>query len=247
MTTKAGTVLVVEDDSKIRDHIVQILEFEGFTTSGVDSVRAGLQHFSRTVPDVVVSDILMPESDGLDLVVALRARQESRLTPIIMLTAMSQREWQRRFMELGADDYITKPFTASELVGAVQTQFKRLAWRAADKGSVSARVVAYEFDGLMFDPVRRVVHFASGHEESLTVSESRLLLTFLDHPRQGLSREMIFESMGRRYAPLDRTVDVLITGLRRKIEDQDGKRARLVTIRSVGYMLDVPVKRVNLT
>jgi two-component system OmpR family response regulator len=246
MTAASRTVLVVEDEAEIRDRIQRILDFEGFSTMGAASIREGLRLCMEQQPDVVVSDIMMPQSDGLDLISVLRARKESRLTPVIMLTALAQREWQRRFMELGADDYITKPFTAEELVGAVQTQCRKLDWRDTAAMPSATRVVAYRFADRLFDPVQRTLTLPNGEEETLTVTEARLLLALLDHAQQGLSREDIFEQMGRRYSPPDRTVDVLVGRLRRKLGDDEKNPTLIVTIRSVGYMLDAEAKRVSL-
>lgn len=246
MDAHARSVLVIEDESEIRERVMRILEFEGYATLGADSIREGLRVFMEEEPDVVISDILMPHGDGLDLVSVLRARSESRLTPVIMLTALSQREWQRRFMELGADDYFTKPFTADEIVGAVQSQCRKLDWQATAAIPAASQVVAYKFDGRLFDPVRRTVTLPSGEIETLTVTEARLLLTLLGSAQQSLSRETIFEEMGRQYAPLDRTVDVLVGRLRRKVGDDEKKPKLVVTIRSVGYMLDTEVERVML-
>jgi DNA-binding response OmpR family regulator len=246
MAAHSRSVLVVEDESEIRERIMRILDFEGYATLGAESIREGLRLFMEEDPDVVISDILMPHGDGLDLVSVLRARAESRLTPVIMLTALSQREWQRRFMELGADDYITKPFTAEEIVGAVQSQCRKLDWQATAAVPAASQVVAYKFAGRLFDPVRRTVQLPSGGSETMTVTEARLLLTLLDKPQQSLSREAIFEAMGRQYAPLDRTVDVLVGRLRRKIGDDEKSPELVVTIRSVGYMLDAEVVRVML-
>jgi DNA-binding response OmpR family regulator len=246
MDPATRTVLVVEDEGEIRDRVMRILDFEGYATLGAESIRDGLRICQEEEPDVVISDILMPHGDGLDLISVLRARKKSRLTPVIMLTALTQREWQRRFMELGADDYITKPFSADEIVGAVQSQCRKLDWQVAAAVPEPSQVVAYKFEGRLFDPVRRTVQLSSGEEETLTVTEARLLLALLTNAQRSLSRDAIFEHMGRQYSPLDRTVDVLVGRLRRKIGDDEKSPRLVVTIRSVGYMLDAEVLRVML-
>jgi len=157
VTEHASKVLVVEDEDGIRDRIIKILGFEGFEARGASSVREGLRLSQEFLPDVIVSDIMMPQSDGLDLIGLLRSRQETRLTPVIMLTALAEREWQRRFMEMGADDYITKPFSAEELVSAVKTQCRKLEWRHDDARSQVAHDFGFEFCDRLFDPIRRTL------------------------------------------------------------------------------------------
>jgi DNA-binding response OmpR family regulator len=246
VTEHASKVLVVEDEDGIRDRIVRILGFEGFEARGASSVREGLRLSQEFSPDVIVSDIMMPQSDGLDLIGLLRSRQETRLTPVIMLTALSEREWQRRFMEMGADDYITKPFLAEELVGAVKTQCRKLEWRNAEVQSQGTQNFGFEFAGRLFDPIRRTVTREGFDVEILTISESQLLMILLKDAGDLLSREVLLERMGRQFSPLDRTIDVLVGRLRRKIGDDPRAAQILVTVRSSGYVLNSEVRRVAI-
>ena len=246
MAEQASRVLVVEDEDGIRDRIIRILGFEGFEAQGARSVREGIRLSQEFLPDVIISDIMMPQSDGLDLVGLLRSRRETRLTPIIMLTALAEREWQRRFMELGADDYITKPFSAEELVGAVKIQCRKLEWRNAGARSQAVHDFGFEFSGRLFDPIRRTLVRPDADAEVLTMSEAQLLLILLENAGQPMSREALLEGMGRQFSPTDRTVDVLVGRLRRKIGD-DARTARLlVTVRSSGYALQSEVRRVAI-
>jgi len=237
-------VLVVEDEDEIRERMVRILDFEGFEAIGAGTIADALRLSRDEHPDIVVSDILMPHGDGLDLVGVLRARKETRLIPVVMVTALSDRQWQRRFMELGVDDYITKPFTAEELVGAIRTQCKKLDWRKSATAQVMNTAGRYAFEGRTYDPILRTIHFDDHTDEVLTVSEARLLLFLLERPGQPVSRQEIFEAMKRQYSPLDRTVDVLVGRLRRKMRDTISGASLLQTVRSVGYMLDAKVERV---
>jgi len=246
MEEHASKVLVVEDEDAIRDRIVRILGYEGFEARGAGSVREGLRLSQEFGPDVIVSDVLMPQSDGLDLIGLLRSRRETRLTPIIMLTALSEREWYRRFMELGADDYITKPFSAEELVAAVRTQCRKILWRQNETEVASTSMVGFEFAGRLFDPVRRTLRRGEGEVDVLTISEASLLLALLEGAGRPLSRELLLEKLGRSYSPDDRTVDVLIGRVRRKLADDPRAPRLLQTVRGAGYILDAEVRRVAI-
>lgn len=243
---QASKILVVEDEEGIRDRIVRILGYEGFEARGAGSVREGIRLSQEFEPDVIVSDVLMPQSDGLDLIGLLRSKRETRLTPVIMLTALAEREWQRRFMELGADDYITKPFSAEELVAAVKTQCRKLQWRQTEAEVNGTQMVGFEFEGRLFDPVRRTLTREGAEVEVLTISEARLLLIMLEGAGKLQSREALLEQMGRRYSPYDRTIDVLVGRLRRKIADDPRSPSLLHTVRSSGYLLDAEVRRVAI-
>ena len=246
MSEGGRRVLVVEDEDEIRERIVRILDYEGYDARGASSVREGLRVSQEFQPELVISDILMPNANGLDLVSVLRSRSETRLTPVIMVTALSEREWQRCFMELGADDYISKPFSADELLNAVKAQCRKLDWREAEQAVNTARRAGYVFEGRVFDPVQRTVTLEDGTRETLTVSESQLLLALVEHAGETQSRETIFEAMGRHYSPFDRTVDVLIGRLRRKIGDDTRDARIVVTVRSSGYVLAAEARRVAL-
>ncbi|MBT5432663.1 MAG: response regulator transcription factor [Alphaproteobacteria bacterium] len=245
MSQAATKVLVVEDEIDVRTRIETILKFEGYDTVGAGSVREGLRLSLSERPDIVVSDILMENGDGLELVSVLRSRPESRLLPIIMVTALSDRQWQRRFMALGADDYITKPFTTEELVSAVHSQRLKIEWRKTENLRAATRNYGCLFNGIEFDPIQRLLTFSDGRRDTLTVSEANLLIALLDHANESVSRESISETMGRQYSPLERTIDVLIVRLRKKIGDPSLKPDLIVTLRSVGYMLHGKVERID--
>lgn len=246
MPEPTSKVLVVEDEAPIRERIVRILGYEGFEARGAESVREGLRISEEFAPDVIVSDIMMPQGDGLDLVGLLRARQETRLTPVIMLTALAEREWQRRFMELGADDYITKPFSADELVNAVRMQCRKVAWRHEDAKAAARHSVGFAFAGRLFDPIRRTLSHEQGAAEVLTTSEAQLLLLLLEGAGRPLSREHLLEKMRRKFSPFDRTIDVLVGRLRRKLDDDPRAPEILLTVRSSGYMIAAEVRRVAI-
>jgi len=184
----------------------------------------------------------MLQGDGVDLVSFVRSRADTRLLPIVMVTALADRQWQRRFMELGADDYLTKPFKAAELVGAVKTQCTKLEWREGSQVAKNGPGQSYTFVGRIFDPVRRMVRLPDGQEQMLTASEAQLLTVLLDSPGEVQPRESIMKLMGRDFTPLDRLVGVLIGRLRRRVGDAPRKPALVLTIRRSGYLLDSSVE-----
>ena len=163
-------VLIVEDDDLIRERLVKALTFEGYQVVDAENGRVGLELLDRDKPDLVICDILMPELGGFDFVSILRSRPETRTVPIIMLTALSERLSQREFMELGADDYLTKPFHIEELVRAVKTQLRKMKWWEDERQDVN-EAQYLGFASWRLDVERRSLTSASGVERHLTISE----------------------------------------------------------------------------
>ena len=236
-------ILVVEDEAPIRERVVKALTYEGYVTLEGENGRIGLELAKTEHPDLIIADIMMPELDGHDLVTLLRDNPSTRLTPIIMVTALHERADQRRFMELGVEDYISKPFDLEELLSAVQTQLRKQTWRDSntlrpDEGTV------YKFAGWRYETDRRRLASETGKESLLTSSEGHLLVTLLDNPNSVLSRDFLFDALERTASsPFDRTIDVLISRLRRKIEDNPRNPQILTTIRNVGYLLNAEVEK----
>ncbi len=236
------TILVVEDEDLIRERLLKALSFEGYEVIGAENGRVALELLEDHVPDLIIADILMPELGGFDLVSVLRSRSETRVIPIIIVTALSERLSQREFMELGVDDYLTKPFHIEELLRAVRTQLRKMKWWEEERRDVS------EADFLTFgdwrmDVERRMLVSGDGKESSLTISEARLLLVFLRNANRVMDRETLLELLGRSKASQqDRGIDVLIGRLRRKIEVDAKKPILIQTIRSGGYIFNGEVK-----
>jgi two-component system OmpR family response regulator len=197
--------------------------------------------------DLIIADIMMPELGGQALVSLLRDDPATRLTPIIMVTALDQRVEQRRFMELGVDDYITKPFDLAELLGAVQAQLRKQNWRHKQTKTIEAEPgTVYTFAGWRYEADRRHLTSESGGRSALTGSEAQLLITLLEHANSVISREAMFEALERTASsPFDRTVDVLVSRVRRKIEDNPRDPKILLTVRNTGYMLNAEVEKTN--
>ena len=236
-------ILVVEDEAPIRERVVKALTYEGYVTLEGENGRIGLELAKTEHPDLIIADIMMPELDGHDLVTLLRDNPSTRLTPIIMMTALDERADQRRFMELGVEDYISKPFDLRELLSAVQTQLRKQTWR--DSGTMRPDDGAvYKFAGWRYETDRRRLASEAGKESLLTSSEGHLLVTLLDNPNSVLSRDFLFDALERTASsPFDRTIDVLISRLRRKIEENPRNPQILTTIRNVGYLLNAEVEK----
>lgn len=241
-------ILVVEDEAPIRERVIKALNFEGYEAIGGENGRVGLELAKQHHPDLIIADIMMPELDGQALVALLRDDSEMRLTPIIMITALDQRVDQRRFMELGVDDYITKPFDLAELLGAVQAQLRKESWREKQSRGVEVESgVEYLFAGWRFETDRRQMNGADGSKAALTASEAQLLVTLLENPNSVISRDALFEALHRTASsPFDRTIDVLVSRLRRKIGDNPRKPKILVTVRNTGYMFNANVEKVQI-
>lgn len=236
-------ILIVEDEDMIRERLLKALTFEGYEAVGAENGAVALRLLEEGIPDLVIADVLMPDVGGFDFVSVLRSRQETRTVPIVIVTALSERLSQREFMELGVDDYLTKPFHIEELLRAVKTQLKKLQWRSEGRPDIrDARLIG--FAGWRYDIDRRNLISESGEERSLTISEAQLLLIFLRNANRVLGREMLMDMLGRSRASSqsDRGIDVLIGRLRRKIE-VDMKRPKIIeTIRSGGYVMNAEVR-----
>ena len=240
-------ILVIEDEAPIRERMVKALTFEGYEAYGGENGREGLELAKQHKPDLIIADIMMPELGGQALVSLLRDDPATQLTPIIMVTALDQRVEQRRFMELGVDDYITKPFDLAELLGAVQAQLRKQNWRHKQTKAIEVEPgTVYTFAGWRYEADRRHLTSERGGRSALTGSEAQLLITLLEHANSVISREAMFEALERTASsPFDRTVDVLVSRVRRKIEDNPRDPKILLTVRNTGYMLNAEVEKTN--
>jgi two-component system, OmpR family, response regulator MtrA len=220
-------VLLVEDDSSIREVTTLGLEQAGYRVTASGDGREALQRFRQGTFDLVVLDVMLPSLDGLE--VCREIRRESRV-PIIMLSARSELHDVVVGLELGADDYVTKPFELPELVARIKAVLRRSA--AAPTESVIA------VDDLEIDPAAFMVR-RRGDNVELTATEFRLLLELARRPKQVFTRGLLLELVWNYdYLGDSRLVDVAVQRLRAKIED-DPKQPRLIrTVRGVGYRFD---------
>jgi len=219
------TVLVVDDEPIVRDVVVRYLEREGFTTLEAADGNVARQLIQRHSPSLVVLDVMLPGTDGLEL--CRWIRRESDL-PVIMLTALGEEADRIVGLELGADDYVTKPFSPRELAVRVRTVLRR----AQPAPPHAERLV---FDGLEIDgPTREVTK--DGTSVRLTAKEFDLLKFLAGHPRQVFSRDQLMDRVWGYEAALDTgTVTVHVRRLREKIEADPSRPRFLQTVWGVGY------------
>ena len=219
-------ILVAEDDLKQAELIRRYLEREGHLTVVVHDGRAAIDEARRRSPDLLVLDVMMPKVDGLDVCRVLRADGD---VPIIMLTARSTEDDLLLGLDLGADDYLTKPYNPRELVARVRTVLRRTRSRA--EGEV------YRVGELEIDPARHEVRLA-GRLVELTPAEFKILACLAASPGRAFSRQQLLEhAFGFDHYVFDRTVDVHVMNLRKKIEPSSGAPAYLKTVYGVGYKL----------
>jgi two-component system, OmpR family, response regulator MtrA len=220
-------LLLVEDDASIREVATLGLEQAGFRVTAIGDGREGLARFREKAFDLVVLDVMLPSLDGFE--VCREIRRESA-TPIVMLTARSELHDVVVGLELGADDYVTKPFELPELVARIKAVLRRAAPDQAD-GTLSV-------GGLEIDPGGFSVR-KGGEELKLTATEFRLLLELARRPKQVFTRDLLLELVWNYdYLGDSRLVDAAVQRLRAKVED-DPKRPSLIrTVRGVGYRFD---------
>jgi DNA-binding response OmpR family regulator len=215
-------ILIIEDDVRTGASIELYLRHDGFATELVRSGSDGLERAREEQPDLVILDLMLPGLNGLEVCRELRG---SSATPIIMLTARSTEEDKLRGLDLGADDYMTKPFSPRELVARVRAVLRRVE-------PVEERIVSGE---LILDRRAREVTLR-GQTVVLTAAELRLLETFMRAPGRVFSRdELMQRAFGVGYEGLDRTIDAHIKNLRRKIEEDRANPQRIVTVFGLGY------------
>ncbi len=224
-----ASILIVEDDAELSAVVEHRLAESGYHVRCVTSGPEALRQVDGQVPDVVLLDIMLPEMDGLE--VCRRLRASHPLLYIIMMTARSDEMDRVVGLEVGADDYVTKPFSLSELVARVRAALRRVQL-TRETGEDDA---VLDFGELTIDPVRRRV-VARGHEIQLTVLEFDLLLHMARHPDRPFTRlQLLADVWDIHYEGYDRTVDSHIQRLRSKIEEHPGKPVFIRTVWGVGY------------
>jgi DNA-binding response OmpR family regulator len=232
----ATRILIVEDDPDIAELVARYLDKAGFTADRVASGREALQTIAERPPDLVVLDLMLPHMDGLEVCRLLRAHEATAAIPIIMLTARAEESERIVGLELGADDYLAKPFSPNELVARVRALLRRTQRGAADRASSpGSRPLAY--GPIALDADRHVVS-SGGKTVTLTAKEFLLLEYLMRHRGRVLSRDVLLTDVwGYRYTGGTRTVDVHVRRLREKLPVlAEG----LVTVKQFGYKLVDP-------
>lgn len=233
------TILVVEDEPSLQETLVYNLQKQGYQVESTADGRIALETARRIKPDLILLDIMLPGLNGVDICKTLR--RENFQFPIIMLTARDDEIDRVVGLEIGADDYVTKPFSMRELMARVKAQLRRTESirDELDKIKTSAPEQAIlTFGNLVINRTRREVSI-NGQVQALKPQEYDLLLFFGEHRGQMLSREFVLERVwGWDYIGDSRTVDVHVRWLRQKIEQDAANPTRIITVRGGGYRFE---------
>ena len=231
------TILLVDDEATLREPLAEYLTGQGFVVSEVASAAAARSRLASDIPDIVLLDIMMPGEDGLSL---CRHLVENRQLPVILLTARGEATDRIVGLEIGADDYVTKPFEPRELVARIRSVLRR----SGRQDAAAAPQLGYNFDGWTLDPLKQRLADPEGVTVPLSTAEFRMLRAFCEHPRQVLDRDMLLDLVQGREANLfDRAVDNQVSRLRRKIESDSRNPDYIQTVRGGGYRFAADVTR----
>jgi two-component system OmpR family response regulator len=231
-------LLLVDDEPSLREPLAEYLARQGFVVRQAEDAAKARSALLGETPDLVLLDIMMPGEDGLSL---CRHLTEARDIPVILLTAKGEAMDRIVGLEIGADDYVAKPFEPRELVARIRSVLRR----ATRTPTPSDEDALYEFDGWKLDPLKRKLIDPDGTVVPISSAEFRLLVAFLSHPRQVLDRDRLLDMVQGREAHLfDRAVDNQVSRLRRKME-QDSRDPKLIqTVWGGGYRLAADVRRI---
>ncbi|WP_033073449.1 response regulator [Sphingopyxis sp. MWB1] len=236
----APRILLIDDEPSIREPLSEYLEGQGFSVMAAASAAEARAVLQAKGIDLVVSDIMMPGEDGLSLTRHLRETSE---IPVILLTARAEDTERIIGLEIGADDYVVKPFNPRELVARIRTVLRRTQGngRALDPGGTS-----YAFAGWVLREVERILVDGEGREVALSSGEYHLLHALVRHPRQVMSRDRLLDLVRGREADIfDRAIDNLVSRLRKKIEVDPAHPQIVKTVWGGGYTLACEVKRIG--
>ena len=235
------TLLLVDDEATLREPLAAYLARQGFVVREAASAAAARGALTEAIPDLVLLDVMMPGEDGLSL---CRHLVEAKAIPTILLTAKGEPTDRIVGLEIGADDYVVKPFEPRELVARIRSVLRR----AQRSPAAPEDDALYEFEGWRLDPLKRRLSDPEGATVPISTAEFRLLVAFLDRPRQVIDRDRLLDLVQGREAHLfDRAVDNQISRLRRKIEADSREPHFIQTVRGGGYRFAADVNRVSAT
>ncbi len=228
-------LLVVDDDREIRSLISQFLTRHGFRVTAARDGAEMARVLESARVDLIVLDLMLPGEDGLSLCRRLRA-QPGTPTPIIMLTAMGDEADRIVGLEMGADDYLAKPFSPRELLARIKAVLRR-AGAAPQPVGGGGDGKTLRFDGWTLNLAKRELHSPDGVLVQLSAGEYDLLVAFAEHPQRVLTRDQLLDlARGRAAVPFDRSIDVQVSRLRRKIEPDPADPTVIRTVRGGGYL-----------
>jgi two-component system phosphate regulon response regulator OmpR len=235
-----GRVLIVEDDASVREMLAEYLRTHGYEVAQAERGTAMREAVEKTLPDVVLLDVNLPGEDGFALARFLRERYD---VGIIMVTAAAEVADRVAGLEVGADDYVTKPFDLRELRARVKSIIRRMQARpqtapSAPVPNVAATSSRVRVGACALDLASHQLFASDGNELPLTSMEFDLLKAFVERPNQVLDRDQLLTlTRNREWEPFDRSIDIRIARLRRKIEHDPEHPQAIRTVRGAGYML----------
>ena len=233
------TILIVDDDKGICDLLSQFLSGHEYRTLTAGSGPQMKSALTKHQVDLIILDVMLPGQDGMSLCQELR--KTSRI-PIIMLTAVTEDVDRILGLEMGADDYLGKPFNPRELLARVKAVMRRTDAQGADIIKIDNE--CFYFAGWTLDKAKRRLTSSDNVEISLSTGEYNLLLAFVERPQQVLSRDLLLDiTKNREAGPFDRSIDIQISRLRHKIETDPKAPKHIKTIRGGGYMLTAEVNK----
>jgi two-component system, OmpR family, response regulator len=231
-------ILVVDDHREIRDLVSRVLVKDGFRVSTAADGKAMRKALADGRIDLVLLDLMLPGEDGLSLCRSLRAESD---IPIIMLTAKGDEVDRVIGLEMGADDYLPKPFGSRELIARIRAVLRR---GQRDPAAAIPRAGRYRFDRWLLDAGARELVDADGVTVPLSTGEYDLLIALIEHPQRVLSRDQLLDlARGRSAAAFDRSVDTQVSRLRKKLETDPADPKIIKTVWGGGYILTTPVSR----
>ena len=238
MSGKQTKILIVDDDDDIRGLLIGFLTEEGFSAIGASDAAGMDAAVARDRPDLVVLDLMLPGEDGLSICRRLRSSSE---LPVIMLTARSAEVDRIVGLEIGADDYVTKPFSKRELLARIRSVLRR-----GVRTELNPPKTVLRFNQYTIDLNARRIADQSGRDVGLTGAEFDLLACFVQSPQRVLSRDQLLDSVhGRNADPFDRSIDTLVSRLRKKIELRSDQDKLIATVRNHGYLFTPTVQIVS--
>lgn len=236
MNAQSPSILIVDDDPEIRRLVSEFLEREGLSVAAAEDAAAMDAALARSRPDLIILDLMMPGEDGLSICRRLRAAGGA--PAILMLTAKSDEIDRVVGLEMGADDYLVKPFGTRELLARIRAVLRRGA-----EAALSEPARRFGFDAFVIDLDARHLASADGTPLSLTSAEFDLLACFVQRPRRVMSRDQLLDRLrGRGAEPFDRTIDMLVSRLRRKLAAVRPEVELISTVRNSGYLFTATVR-----
>ena len=238
------TILIVDDDPEIRRLLVDYLARNGYTALAARDGREMWHMLDRHATDLIVLDLMLPDTDGLTLCCDLRAKPKSsalQAIPVLMLTARGEETDRIIGIEMGADDYLVKPFNPRELLARIKTILRRTRSLPPNLRPEPARYLV--FAGWCLDTAARLLTAPDGVATPLSGGEYRLLRILLDHPNRVLNRDQLTEMIhGREADAFDRAIDVQVSRLRQRLRDDSREPTLIKTVRGEGYVLAASVE-----